>query len=64
MGTAEGLRHLRDTDLLHRRLQLRGWKETPAPDADLRYLRVPGAAHEESAWANRFDEVLTFLFPA
>jgi predicted alpha/beta superfamily hydrolase len=60
MGTAEGVRHLRDTDLLHRRLVLRGWKD----DVDLKYLRVPGAVHDEEAWANRFDQVLRFLFPA
>lgn len=59
MGTAEGLRHLRDTDLLHRRLRLRGWKD----GVDLQYLRVEGAQHNEDAWAARFDEVLTFLFP-
>ena len=60
MGTGEGLRHLRDTDLLHRRLVLRGWKD----GADLAYLRVPGAVHDEDAWAARFDQVLRFLFPA
>ncbi len=60
MGTAEGLRHLRDTDLLHRRLRLRGWKD----GVDLQYLRVEGAQHNEDAWAARFDETLTFLFPA
>jgi predicted alpha/beta superfamily hydrolase len=60
MGTAEGLRHLRDADLLHRRLVLRGWKD----GIDLKYLRVPGAVHDEEAWANRFDQVLRFLFPA
>lgn len=59
MGTAEGLRHLRDTDLLHRRLRLRGWKD----GTDMRYLRVEGALHNEDAWAARFDEVLAFLFP-
>jgi predicted alpha/beta superfamily hydrolase len=59
MGTAEGLRHLRDTDLLHHRLQVRGWKE----GVDLTYLRVPDARHEEDAWAARFDKVLRFLFP-
>jgi predicted alpha/beta superfamily hydrolase len=59
MGTAEGLRHLRDTDLLHRRLVLRGWED----DVDLKYLRVQGAAHNEEAWAQRFDQVLCFLFP-
>jgi predicted alpha/beta superfamily hydrolase len=60
MGTSEGLRHLRDTDLLYRRLQLRGWKG----GVDLRYLRVPGGLHEETAWAARFGQVLEFLFPA
>jgi predicted alpha/beta superfamily hydrolase len=60
MGTAEGLRHLRDTDLLHRRLLSRGWQD----GKDLAYLRVPGAQHDEAAWANRFDQVLRFLFPA
>ncbi len=59
MGTAEGLRHLRDADLLHRRLILRGWKH----DVDLKYLRVSGAVHDEEAWAARFDQVLRFLFP-
>jgi predicted alpha/beta superfamily hydrolase len=59
MGTAEGLRHLRDTDLLHRRLLGRGWRE----GIDLEYLRVNGARHEEDAWAARFDQVLEFLFP-
>jgi predicted alpha/beta superfamily hydrolase len=60
MGTGEGLRHLRDTDLLHRRLRLRGWKDS----VDLQYLRVDGAQHNEDAWAARFDETLAFLFPA
>jgi predicted alpha/beta superfamily hydrolase len=60
MGTAEGLRHLRDTDLLHRRLLQRGWHD----NADLYYLRVPNALHDESAWAARFPDVLRFLFPA
>jgi predicted alpha/beta superfamily hydrolase len=59
IGTAEGLRHVRDTDLLHRRLLQRGWKD----DLDLHYERVPNAQHDEAAWANRFDEVLLFLFP-
>ena len=76
MGTAEGLRHLRDTDLLHRRLIQRGWRDS-APQStqretigrisgapiDLAYLRVPNALHDESAWAARFPQVLRFLFP-
>ena len=60
MGTAEGLRHLRDCDLLYKRLLSRGWRD----ELDLRYLRVPNAFHTEDAWADRFDQVLQFLFPA
>lgn len=60
MGTGEGLRHLRDTDLLHRRLVDRGWRD----NIDLSYLRVPNGLHSETAWAARFDQVLRFLFPA
>jgi predicted alpha/beta superfamily hydrolase len=59
MGTAEGLRHLRDCDLLHYRLVQKGWKDR----VDLRYLRVAGGLHNEDAWAARFDQVLKFLFP-
>ena len=58
MGTAEGLRHLRDADLLERRLIQRGW----TPGQNLRYLRVPGAQHNEDAWAARFSKILEFLF--
>ena len=60
MGMAEGLRHLRDTDLLHQRLLTRGWQD----GVDLKYMRVPGGLHEEGAWARRFDRVLEWLFPA
>jgi predicted alpha/beta superfamily hydrolase len=60
IGTAEGLRHVRDTDLLHRRLLQRGWRD----DRDLRYVRIPGGQHDESAWASRFGDALRFLFPA
>ncbi len=60
MGMNEGLRHLRDCDLLHQRLVDRGWQD----DVDLQYLRVPGGIHDEDAWAHRFDRVLQWLFPA
>jgi len=59
MGTAEGLGHLRDADLLHARLLQRGWRD----GVDLCYLRVAGGLHNEDAWAARFDRVLRFLFP-
>jgi predicted alpha/beta superfamily hydrolase len=60
MGMSEGLRHLRDCDVLHQRLLNKGWVN----DRDLRYLRVPGGLHDEEAWARRFDRVLQWLFPA
>ncbi len=60
MGMSEGLRHLRDCDVLHSRLLSRGWRE----ERDLHYLRVPGGLHDEDAWARRFDRVLQWLFPA
>ena len=58
MGTSEGARHLRDTDHLFRVLKRRGWRE----HIDLAYQRVPGGIHSEDAWADRFDDVLRFLF--
>ncbi len=59
MGTAEGARHLRDTDQLFQLLERRGWRE----NVDLAYQRKKGAIHTEDAWADRFDDVLRFLFP-
>jgi predicted alpha/beta superfamily hydrolase len=60
IGTSEGAKHLRDTDQLFRLLKRRGWQE----NLDLAYQRVPGGIHSEDAWADRFDDVLRFLFPA
>ncbi|HSV13186.1 MAG TPA: alpha/beta hydrolase-fold protein [Tepidisphaeraceae bacterium] len=31
-------------------------------EKNLKYLEVPGAKHNEAAWAARFDQVLVFLF--
>ena len=59
IGTGEGLGHVRDTDLLYRRLLACGWRD----GVDLRYLSVPGGLHDEDAWAQRFDRVLEWLFP-
>ncbi len=58
MGTAEGARHVRDTQLLARMLRRLGWR-----DDTLAYHEYPGAIHDEAAWAARFDQVLRFLFP-
>jgi predicted alpha/beta superfamily hydrolase len=60
MGTAEGERHLRDADLLYKRLVKSGWN----PGLDLQYMKAEGAMHNEDAWSERFGAVLEFLFPA
>lgn len=60
MGTAEGMRHLRDADLLAHLLEAKGWQA----GKDLLYRRVHDGAHNEAAWAARFGDVLRFLFPA
>jgi predicted alpha/beta superfamily hydrolase len=60
MGTAEGLQHLRDCDLLHNRLEAKGWRKADT----LSYLRVLNGLHNEDAWAARFGQVLEFLFPS
>jgi predicted alpha/beta superfamily hydrolase len=60
MGTAEGARHLRDAEALERLLVKRGWR----PGSDLTFVEVKGALHEEGSWAERFGDVLRFLFPA
>ena len=41
MGTAEGLKHLRDADMLERLLIKRGWRL----GVDLAYLEAQGAVH-------------------
>ena len=60
IGTGEGLRHVRDCELLTRMLVKQGWRLGD----DLRYLRVEGALHDEDAWAARLHQVIEFLFPA
>jgi predicted alpha/beta superfamily hydrolase len=60
MGTAEGVRHLRDADMLERLLLKRGWRS----GVDLVYVKAQGAVHDERAWSDRFGDVLRFLFPA
>lgn len=60
MGTAEGLHHLQDADQLFSLLVELGWRT----GEDLLYQRVAGAIHNEDAWADRFGEVLAFLFPS
>ena len=59
IGTAEGLRHVRDTELLGRRLAGLGWRV----GQDLAVTIVEGGGHTEDAWAARLDQVLAFLYP-
>jgi predicted alpha/beta superfamily hydrolase len=59
IGTAEGVRHVRDADHLERQLIKRGWQ----PGVDLAYRKADGAVHDENAWSERFGDVLRFLFP-
>jgi len=49
-----------DTRLLRDALVAEGW----VVGKDLQYLEVPGANHSEGAWAERFDDVLKYLYPA
>jgi predicted alpha/beta superfamily hydrolase len=58
VGTAEGARHVRDTELLARLLEDRGWRS----GVDLCFLKAEGAVHSEDAWSARFDQALRFLF--
>lgn len=60
IGTGEGARHVRDAESLKRLLLKRGWQI----GVDLAYAEAEGAVHDEWAWAERFGDVLRFLFPA
>ena len=48
-----------DLRLLRGALLEKGWREF----VDLRYSEVPGAGHNEQAWAARFGSILEYLFP-
>jgi predicted alpha/beta superfamily hydrolase len=48
-----------DTRLLRDALVAEGW----VVGKDLQYLEVAGANHSEGAWAERFDDVLKYLYP-
>ena len=58
VGLGEGPVMIKKCDELHRLLERRGWRK-----GEMRYLRVPGARHNEDAWAKRVDPLLRFLFP-
>ena len=48
-----------DVRLLQRTLVEKGWKT----GKDLNYFEAQGAEHNEAAWAERVESILTFLFP-
>ena len=60
VGDHEGRITLRDTEILHRRLQANGWVD----GEDVHFERVHGGTHEEGSWAGRVGPMLRFLFPA
>lgn len=60
IGKKEGIRIKHQVRALKEMLLAQGWQL----NADLGYLEISGARHEEAAWAARFDQVLKFLYPA
>jgi predicted alpha/beta superfamily hydrolase len=61
IGTAEGGgESVEDTQLLRDALVAKGW----VVGQDLAYTEIPGAAHNEAAWAARIDDILRWLYPA
>lgn len=59
MGTEESETGLRDANLLRNVLVQKGWREGD----DLHYEVIPGAKHNEAAWAERVEPALRYLFP-
>jgi predicted alpha/beta superfamily hydrolase len=58
IGSREGRYHVDNARLLRAGLIKSGWVE----GEDLNFEEVDGGTHSESAWAKRFDRVLTFLY--
>ena len=52
--TVDGARLLKES------LMRKGWRV----EKDLKYFEAEGAKHNERAWAERFEQILEFLFPA
>jgi hypothetical protein len=59
MGTDEGARAASDARALRDALVARGWHL----NRDLKYFEAEGAKHSETAWAQRVEPMLRFLFP-
>ncbi len=60
MGTKESTRAVPDARALRDALINKGWQL----GKDLAYFKAEGGEHTESAWAERVDPMLRFLFPA
>jgi predicted alpha/beta superfamily hydrolase len=59
IGTKESTRAVPDARALRDALISKGWRL----GEDLAYFEAEGAEHTESAWAERVDPMLRFLFP-
>ena len=59
IGTAEGDRHVRNTQRLCRQLR----RKCPFPKDQLLCVVADGAQHTEAAWAARFENAVRFLLP-
>jgi predicted alpha/beta superfamily hydrolase len=59
-GTSEGGRSMENVEKLRDVLVQRGWLQ----GRDLHFEEIPGAHHNEAAWAQRVGPFLQFLFPA
>jgi predicted alpha/beta superfamily hydrolase len=60
IGTKESTRAVPDARVLRDALISKGWRL----GEDLAYFEAEGGEHTESAWAQRVDPMLRFLFPA
>jgi predicted alpha/beta superfamily hydrolase len=58
MGSNEDKTAIAEAQRLRDALVAEGWGS-----ADLKYVEVEGAGHNEGAWSARFGDVLRFLFP-
>lgn len=59
-GTKEGGRNVENVEKLRDLLFQKGWQE----GRDLHFEIIPGAEHNEAAWAQRVGPFLQFLFPS
>jgi predicted alpha/beta superfamily hydrolase len=60
VGTGEGMRAIKDARLLRDALVAKGWRL----DQDLHYHEAHNARHTETAWAQRVEPILRYLYPS